>query len=244
MKRKLMIAAIAALAGLLPAYAAPALVFSGYIDYPARRDYRIEVSTYPSGLISRVATYSGSPQSLHEEMTVSQDARGITGADRFQRNLKSLEFVVEGDTIRYAIENENLDTGKKARSESAIKLRPAKDVLFVDEAREVSLRSDGILRIASKGGEAGEVIVRGNQILDDGWYRSDWKRVGDRTIVQEFTTMEIPGDWMSDGGGFFTGRSLYTGDPVIDAVNFYIVDAYLRRHIFLPFLFGLKTGSS
>jgi hypothetical protein len=221
----------------------PTLVFSGYIDYPAKHEYRIEIFTYPDGLISRVVTFSGEPQSKFEEMLISRKDKQIDGVDQFQKNLRTFRMDILAGTMNLIIENENIDTRKKTRVTNIIRIRPGENVLFDDDAKKVLLLPAGTLRIESKSKKDDAIVVRGNQIFDDGWYRSDWKQEGTKTTIHEFTTMEIPGDWISDGGGVFTGTSLNTKDLVMNIVNYYILDIYLERRIFLPWLFGLKTGS-
>jgi len=243
MKRWLLLAALTGLALRSFAEDAPTLVFSGYIDYPDRHDYRIEIFTHPSGLISRVATYAGDTLRKSEEMTIAQGAASVTGIDRFQENLRTVEMLKTDGTIRLVVVNEDLRTRKKNQRTKTIRLSPAPSVLFADEEKTFSILPSGELRIEAAGDKDDTILVRGNQILNDGWYRSDWKRSGEKTVVQEYTTMETPGDWITDGGGSFTGVPLYTGDPATDAMNYYILDIYLGRPVFLPMIFGLETGS-
>jgi hypothetical protein len=225
------------------AAADPSLVFSGYIDYPAHHDYRIEIVTYPSGLISRITTYAGELLERYEEMIITKEQGKIRGIDKFQNNLRTIEFLEGDGSLQFSVVDEDLNSHNKSQTKHNIQFHPGKETLFEDEGKRYLLFADGTLRIESKKANGEAVIVRDNQIFDDGWYRSDWKKSGVKTIVKEYTTMEIPGDWVTSGGGEFTGGALNTAEPISKIENFYILDTYLGRHIFLPFIFGLKTGS-
>jgi hypothetical protein len=243
MKYALLRSALFCLAIGASAETSPTLVFSGYIEYPARHDYRIEVFTYPTGLISRIVTLSGDPQMKSEEMTILKREDRISGVDQFQKNLRTFEMAIRGGEIHLVIANEDLDTRRKKQVTNTIRVRPGENILFDDDAKVFSLLPTGTLRIEAKAKKDDAIVVRENQIFDDGWYRADWKREGPRTTIREYTTMEVPGDWISDGGGVFTGATLNTDELITNIMNYYILDIYLGRLIFLPWIFGLKTGS-
>jgi hypothetical protein len=244
MKSWMVSLAVLCLASVSSGNAAPTLIFSGYIDYPARHDYRIEVSTYPSGIISRIATFSGEMQKLSEELTLTESGGRVLGIDRFQQNIMRLNIASGGNAISIAIENQDIISKKKTEAKKSVQIRQGKDILFEDEDKRAVLLSTGEFRIESKSDKEDIIVVRGNQIFNDGWYKSDWSREGGKTVVKEYTTMEIPGDWISDGGGVFSGNGICALDPVVNIINYYILQAYTERPIFIPFIFGLKTGSN
>jgi hypothetical protein len=242
MYKWLTVVGILLVAAFAEAQPQPTLVFDGYIDYPARHDYRIEIYSHATGLISRIVTYSGVPLAKYEEMVVSARPNGASGIDRLKETVKTIELTRSADSVNLVYVTEN--TGKHTRTEVAktARIAPEKDLLFEDDDKRFRLERTMTFRVESKNSDD-QVVIRENKIFDDGWYRSDWKKEEDKTIIQEYTTMEIQGDWITDGGGVFTGKSLYVTDPAINIMNYYILDAYLQRRIFLPFIFGLKTGS-
>lgn len=241
--KALIIAALLCLGFGSSAEGVPALVFSGYIDYPDRHDYRIEVSLFPSGLISRVTTFAGEPLAKYEEMEVSIIGNGARATDQFQSNRRTIELKRASATIELTIENEDIEAHAKKKKAATIKLLPRNGVLFEDDEKAFSIPSKGTMRIDLKEDKEASVLISKNRISVDGWYRSDWKSVGKRIVIREYTTMEKPGDWMDDGGGAFTGGGLNCGDLATNVMNYYLLDAYLNRHIFLPFIFGLNTGA-
>jgi hypothetical protein len=235
----------ALLGGLLEAFAEPMprVVYKGYIEYPGRHEYRIEVFTSPSGLISRLVTYSGEPVTKNEEMVISGKDNDIYGEDKFQQSIKRITIARRGDSVSFVSSLENAETHKKSSSQKTIRLRPKSGVLFDDGAVQCTLTDSGDFRIEPKKGVDDPIIIRLNSIYQDGWYRSDWKAEHGQIVVREYTTMEIPGDWMPNGGGEFVGQALFSDDLAINVINYYIIGAYIDSRVFLPSIFGLKTGS-
>lgn len=161
----------------------------------------------------------------------------------FQKNRKTIAISREADIIHISITSENSGTGKKDIRRIEARLRPGPGILFEDGDSAYRLGDDGVFTADPKKKEDDSLIIRRNQIFLDGWYRSDWKRDAKKAEIKEFTTMEIPGDWMDDGGGVFSVMRLASDDLRTNVMNFYLIDSYTRSWIFLPFLFGLKTGS-
>jgi hypothetical protein len=221
----------------------PDLVFTGYIDYPARHDYRIELYAFPSGLISKVITLSGEPQEKTEELVITQNDSRIVGIDKFQQNIKTIEIIKGAGSIRIIIENENTISHKKSRKTINVIRKQDKDLIFEDNEKLFLLQDDGTFRIEAKANHKDAVVVRGNQIFDDGWFRSDWKRDGDKISIKDFTTMEIPGDWITNGGGEMRGGFISAIELEVRIINYYILNNYLDVRTFIPPVFGLRTGS-
>jgi hypothetical protein len=243
MRKQLFVFAL--LFGMLEAYAEPMprAVYKGYIEYPSRHEYRIDIFTSPSGLISRIATYSGEPVIKNEEMVISEKANVVYGEDMFQQSVKKITLTRHGDSIELICSLENAEARKKSSSHNRIRLRPKAGVLFEDDEVQCVLMNLSDFRIEPKKGADDPIVVRLNEIYQDGWYRSDWKAEHDRIVVREFTTMEIPGEWMPNGGGEYIGQALFSDDLAVNVMNYYILSLYIDSRVFLPSIFGLKTGS-
>lgn len=233
------------LLGMFDAFAEPVprLVYKGYIEYPSRHEYRLEIFTSPSGLISRLATYSGEPAIKNEEMIISEIANVVSGEDNFQQSVKKITLTRRGDSMALNSSLENFETRKKSSSRNTIRLHPQEGVLFEDDQVRCVSANLGDFRIEPKKGDDDPIVVRLNTIFQDGWYRSDWKTENARITVREYTTMEIPGEWMPNGGGEFIGQYLFSDDLAINVMNYYILSSYIDSRVFLPSIFGLKTGS-
>lgn len=221
----------------------PKVVYNAYIDYPSRHDYRIEIFTFPSGLISRIATYSGEPLAKTEEMMITEKQGNAFGEDKFQKSVKSISLVRRGDSIAFTKTLANTDNRSKTTERKTIRLRSKAGVIFEDGIVRCLLADTGELRIEPLRGKDDPIVIRENSIYQDGWYRSDWKKEAGNIVIHDYTTMEIPGDWIDNGGGVFVAHDLFSDDPAINVMNYSIIGAYMDARTFLPLLFGLKTGS-
>jgi hypothetical protein len=247
--KKAVIAAIFILISyqLLGSQDKPSLVFDGVNGYPGTGDstYKIEIFVAKNGFISGIKSFINGSSNANETTSVVWNNKTIAGECRSEGSRTVFKFDLSGNKISRHITI--YDTEKNSifsEKESIVLIYPSKDTLFETDKRRFVQANPGELIIVDSITNEQLFVFRKNQILYDGWYRSDWKAVGGKISVYEYQTMEKNADWINAGHGYFTGKAFFNSDQTINVLNFCILDiVYLDSPIFLPFIFGLKTGS-
>jgi hypothetical protein len=224
---------------------APALSFLGFNGYPSdgKIPYLIDIFTFDDGMISRVSAYTGDPATKSVETHVSISESGILGIDQFDRYEKKFEIRQTKIGLTLVLQGLNLITRERTENVSDIIFSVKSNFPFEDQSRSFALDSKNQLIISDK--KSGDIIYvfSDSQIISEGYFKSEWKSVGDRIYTRSFLTMEKYGDWINAGRGVFTGPGLKTDDPRINIINYCILNiVYPNIPDFIPFIFGLKLG--
>jgi hypothetical protein len=224
----------------------PKLSFVGTNGYPSdgKDKYQIDIYAYPDGLISHLVSFSGNPRKKIDDLRIRREAGKILG-EMDSGGIK-MELAIEPGERAISVTRTESDgtTKKRAVWKRVVRLGSGDPLLFEDEERKYRSGENHDLEVIDK--ESGEVVYvfDKNQILNDGYYRADWKKDGEKTSVSTYLTMERYGEWIDAGKGAYTGAYLVTPDASLNVVNFYILGSiYPDIPDFIPFLFGLKTGA-
>jgi hypothetical protein len=223
----------------------PTLVFDGVNGYPSGSKYRIEIFVAGDGMISDIKAYSEDSRDAVEVTHVEKKQNKITSVSVSEKSRNTFTFIIKPNKIQqqyiyFDIKNNKIfDQGT-----STVLIAPRKGVLFETDERVFQKTKDYEFQIIDKATGDSLYKFKGNLVYNEGWYKADWKTVGNTTQVNEYVTMERYSDWVDAGSGTFTGDRFKSATLLDSVINFCILDAvYTNNETFIPFIFGLKTGT-
>ena len=226
-----------------------ALVFDGVNGYPTEHTkYRIEVFVDSFGLVSEIRAYSEGSAAIEERTKIYSDKRKgrVTGVCESETSRTTFTFEPGERSIKRRVTV--YDTVKEAvfsDVESSVLIEPRPGVVFETDTRMFIKPPKGELQIVDKALGKSIYVFDKNDVVNEGWFKADWKTVGNKTTIHEFVTMEqYSEEWVDCGSGVYTVDDFPIVDLRTSVLNFCILDAVYRNNPdFIPFLFGLKTGS-
>jgi hypothetical protein len=225
----------------------PILVFDGVNGYPSTGDsaYRIEISIAGNGLISEINAYSGGQYKETESTKIGFEKDKISGARESKTSRTKFDFsIIKNKIFRHIVVYDTVKNAVYSDRSSIVVIAPRPGVLFETDSRRFTQTGQGDFNIFDLETNEHLYTFAKNTIANDGWYRSDWKTRGNVTTIHEYQTMEKNAEWIDAGHGVFIGHAFNRQDPLINVVNFCILDVvYMNNPVFIPFIFGLKTGS-
>jgi hypothetical protein len=232
---------------LLFAQRKPILVFDGVNGYPSNEGstYRIEIFISDQGYISEIRSFIGGSQIAEEETKVARKNNEIEGETLSRQSQTKFSLSIgEQEIKRHSIIVDRIKNTIFREYESLVKITPANGVAFDTGSRRYFLEDNEHFIIVDSKSEEVLYEFEKNQIKSDGWYKSEWKTAENKTYVHEFQTMERYAEWFDAGHGVFNGAEFKQPTLIANVINFCIMDAvYPNNTIFIPFIFGLKTGS-
>ncbi len=234
-------------AGYLYSQDKPTLVYLGVNGYPSSdtNTYKIEIYVSANGYISGIKSYVGNTNILEEQTSITFKQQSLIGETESKDSRTSFTFILNNNEIVRSITIWDINPSEVfSKKNSTVRIAPIKDIIFETDDRRF-IKSNKI-EFQIKDSKTGDnlYLFEKNNITNDGWYRSAWKNTGNSTSVNEFITMERFSDWIDAGHGVFTGKAFNNPNQLINIVNCCILDVvYPNNPIFIPFIFGLKTGS-
>ena len=225
----------------------PTLVFNGVNGYPSigNRLYRIDIYVAANGLISEIKSFIGNSTNVEETTKIIFEKQRISGETNSRDSRTAFDFELLNKELHRHIIIYNSDHNSIFSEKSSIvRIAPQSGVYFETDSRRYIQSSKNDFQVIDITTNENLYKFNKNQIENEGWYRSDWKLTGNTMIVHEYVTMEKFAEWIDAGHGVFTGKAFANSDQSKNVINFCILDAvYPNNPIFLPFIFGLKTGS-
>jgi hypothetical protein len=225
----------------------PILVFDGVNGYPSTGDstYKIEIFVAGSGIISEIKTYSDGGKNVTDTMKVDSKGDKILGVCQTKKSRTIFEFtLMENRILRHIIVYDVIKNTIYSDKTSVVVIAPRPGIVFETDSRRFTQASPGDFKVFDIMTNEHLYTFKKNTAMNEGWYRSDWKTVGGKTTVLEFQTMEKNSEWIDAGHGVFIGSAFNRKDTLTNVLNFCILDVlFLNNPIFIPFIFGLKTGS-
>lgn len=223
----------------------PILVFDAYNGYPSGAPYRIEIRLNEAGYVSEIFSKGGEG---NESGHVSYSIKGslIEGKYEDEQVRWDMEFTVEPTKITSFVKAYEKPGGKYFASKSNTTfIKPQPDVLFENKRWRFLSSPYYDLVIYSKETKSDIYKFYRNTAINEGWFKSDWKTVGDRTTLREFVNEEqYSEDWIDAGRGTIIGDRLNTPTMLQRIVNYCLIaELYESAIFFIPHVLGLKTGS-
>jgi hypothetical protein len=220
-----------------------ALSCEGRASIPGVNDYKIELYTYPDGLISRALHYTG--PATRPDLSVSVvnnnngEVRGIiedTGIrERFSLSERGKDLVVE---------LESKDSAGATKSvKRNILLLPGGGALFEDESGRFFITEDREFCFADKA--SGRYIHKSikNELLFDRRYKAEFRRQGDNTEATVYSKTGKAGELLSSGSLLISGKLPPVATVDVRIKNYIILRQAFDNPLLIPFVFGLDTGS-
>jgi hypothetical protein len=222
----------------------PVLSFSGMSGYPSDSPYKIDIYTDSQGIISRMVSYKGKNFQKNEEMQVMLNAHNISGSLVSENYKTGFSIQLDNNNILIVLTGEEATSKKKTKWQKKIEIISQNPLVFVDDDRRIEFDRKGEFKEIDI--QTNDLIYESkkNQIINDGYYKSDWKRRGNETAVKDFLTMEKDGEWINSDSGVYRGVFPVSHDVKKMILNYSIIGiSYPHVPDFIPFIFGLKTGT-
>lgn len=238
---------VALLGGMLGAFAgpAPALVYEGVNGYPSGSRFRIEVYVDADGYVSAIKGFDSSGVlDYRADFVVSGDR--VTGRYENDEQRTVSDIALSKTDIEITRKVFDKATKTLARTDySSILIAPTEGVLFQTDERSFQSSPSYDLVVIDRLTDEPIYKFYRNTAFNEGWYKSDWKTVGDATTIREYFTMErYANAWIDRGHGTLIGRPFVGVDPWKRIVNYCLIsELYPDAVLFIPCTLGLKTGS-
>jgi hypothetical protein len=223
------------------AQGAPALVYEGRSDLPGAIPYRVEIFTHPDGLVSRIEISAGSPLSQECLVSVTESGGRIIGEIKGPGREGSISIVEDGMAIDCDFADRSTATGRNEDMKHKLLLLPRRGVLFEDGTRQFSLAANNEFRLVDSNTGLPIQESAKNVISYNGSRRIEYKRIGESVKVAEFAT--IGDDAAPIREATVTGDLVSASTVSLKICNYLILDFLCSSPLFVPFVFGLRTGS-
>jgi hypothetical protein len=223
----------------------PALKLDIFSTYPDRHDTTIALSVDSRGIVNNIYSIADNDRSKTQHMEVSRSeidrVEGYTELSNFYKCNFSFDIYNDRIVLKKLSEDRNRHSTKKETIN--ILIAPRDGIVFEDESRFLERREGDEYRLITKAYMDTPLVLYRNHMASDGWYNVDWEKDGCITTFNEYYAMDKPYEYFQQGGGTFIDYGLASKNQIINIVNFYIIGICVSDKLFLPFVFGIPTGS-
>jgi hypothetical protein len=213
-----------------------------------------EISANESGIIDQIVYFFETEPDKKIVVEFKRAGNRITWTDEqpdFDRTEGELIISGKGFTVRTAWTNLQGE-GETRRRQNRVRIGEKGNMLWEDDEKTVFLDPDGTYREIAKKPDSSYkfapsyFVIVSNEMIE--WlngninYRVVFSREGDRTMTQHLQGRD-DGEWDELGWGSIEGPGLRSADPMVTAINAYILKQFFYLPVYLPHLLGLKTGT-